>query len=151
MTDTSRTRFDLVIVATDPPFAAGDGVLFGLQSGRDVDDPRPACATTEFHTTIDVVETGDGAVDFAGEHVHGRRGERFIYLSWGLADSTAPFVMFARAKIELDDIRDDLRDLLAVTTEGDRVLIARLDATNAKGQPASGAIRPPAVDWSGPI
>jgi len=130
--------------SAEPPFTAGDGVLFGLQSGRAVEDPLPACDTTEFHTTIDVVRTGNSDVDFAGDHVHGRRGDRFIYLAWGIPDQTEPFVMFARAKIKLADITADLLD---AATEHHRVLVAHLRATNPKGQPASGTIKPPSIDW----
>lgn len=119
-------------------------MLFGLQSGRVVEDPVPACATTEFHTSIDVVRAGTSEVDFAGEHVHGRRGDRFVYLAWGIADPTEPFVMFARAKIKLDSIP---AGLLAGFVGQDLVLIGHLRATDPNGQPASGTIKPPTIDW----
>ena len=144
MTSAGRNPLSVTIVATDPPFAAGDRVLFGLQSGREVDDPRPACITTEFHTTINVIRTANSGVDFAGEHVHGRRGDRFIYLAWGIPDPTEPFVMFARAKIKLNNIPDDL---LEISIEKGQVLSAELQATNPKGQPATGTIKPPSIDW----
>ncbi len=65
------------IVAIEPPFTAEHGVLFGLQSKYGgVADPQPAAETTEFHTHIDV-----RAADFGSDHVQGRRGDRFIYLS----------------------------------------------------------------------
>ena len=35
----------------------------------------------------------DGAIDFAGPFVHGKRGERFLYLSWGDGSGDA-FTMF---------------------------------------------------------
>lgn len=144
MTNPARVSISVTIVATNPPFTAGDGVLFGLQSGRIVETPVPACDTTEFPITIDVAQTGNSDVDFSSEHVHGRRGDRFIYISWGIADQTEPFVMFARAKIKLDSIPAGLLD---AAIEHGRVLIAHLQATNTKGQPASGTINPPAIDW----
>lgn len=144
MTPPKRIPLEVTIVAIDPPFAAGDGVLFGLQSRPDVDDPRPASTTTEFHTAIDILRTANSGVDFAGEHVHGRRGDRFIYLAWGLPDPTEPFVMFARAKIKLDSIPADLLD---VSVKSGQPLIAELQATNPRGQPASGTIKPPSIDW----
>lgn len=147
MTNPTRCSINVTIVASEPPFAAGDGVLFGLQAGRVVEDPVPACDTTEFHTTIDVAGTADSDVDFSGAYVHGRRGDRFMYLSWGIADQTEPFVMFARAKIKLGSIPNQL---LSSAIEQDRVLIAHLQATNAKGQPTSGTINPPAIDWHSP-
>ena len=144
MTTPERSPLSVTIVAVDPPFAVSNGVLFGLQSRRGVDDPRPACVTTEFNTTIDVIRTATSGVDFAGEHVHGRRGDRFIYLAWGMPDLTEPFVMFARAKIKLDSVRADLLDIAFANGQP---LIAELQATNPKGQPASGTIKPPAIDW----
>ena len=144
MTASERIPLQVTLVATDPPFAAGDGILFGLQSRQVVDDPRPASVTTEFYTAIDIIRTADSGFDFAGEHVHGRRGDRFIYLTWGLPDSTEPFVMFARAKIKLDSIPADLLD---VSIESGQPLIAELQATNTQGQPASGTIKPRSIDW----
>ncbi len=147
MTTPERRPLNVTIVAIDPPFAVTDGVLFGVQSRHHVDDPRPACVTTEFHTAIDVAPTVNSGVDFAGEHVHGRRGDRFIYLAWGMPDPTEPLVMFARAKIKLDSIPADLLD---VSVMNGQPLIAELQATNPKGQAASGTIKPPTVDWHTP-
>lgn len=138
------TTVAVTLVAADPPISAGHRVLFGLQTKREVDDPVPADATTEFHTEIEVRTTDDG-IDFAGTHVNGRRGDRFIYLAWGVPDQTLTFVMLARAKIKLDTIP---RDLLDQAMEQDQRLIAELQATNAHGQPASGTIKPPAIRWA---
>ncbi|MEM9464473.1 MAG: DUF5990 family protein [Actinomycetota bacterium] len=144
MTTTPGDPLSVTLAATDPPFDAGHGVLFGLQAKHGVDEPEPATASRDFHTKIEVRTTADG-FDFAGEHVHGRRGDRFIYLSWGVPDQTEPFVMFARAKIKLAHISPDL---LERALEHRRGLRAALQATNAKGQPASGTINPPAIRWS---
>lgn len=144
MTPPKRIPLEVTIVATDPPFTAKDGVLFGLQSRHDVDDPRPASVTTEFHTTIDIIRTANSGVDSAGEHVHGRRGDRFVYLAWGLPDPSGPFVMFARTKVKLDSITVALLD---VSVNNGQPLMAELRATNPKGQPASGTIKPPSIDW----
>ena len=147
MTGPTCSTLSVTIVAIDPPFTVEDGVLFGLQSRRDADDPVPACSTTEFQTTIDVVRTDHSEVDFAGKHVHGRRGDRFIYISWGVPDQTEPFVMFARAKIKLGSIPDDLLERAA---QQGRVLIVEMQATNTKGQPASVTIEATAIHWRAP-
>ena len=144
MTTTPGEPVSVTLAAIDPPFNADHGVLFGLQSKSGVDDPVPATASTTFHTEIHV-RTSRDSVDFAGHHVHGRRGDRFIYLSWGLPDQTEPFVMFARAKIKLAHIPPDL---LERAHEHGQALRAEVQATNAKGQPASGTINPPAIQWS---
>ena len=47
--------------------------------------------------------TDEGAIDFGGPFVHGRKGERFLYLSWGAVDPD--FEMFRRAKLVFADCR----------------------------------------------
>lgn len=143
MTKPPGTPLTITIAAIDPPFGADHGVLFGLQSKNGVDEPLPATASTDFHTEIEV-RTTDSGLDFAGDHVQGRRGERYICLSWGLPDQTEPFVMFARAKIKLTDIRPDL---LTRAVENRQALRGEMRATT-KGQPATGTINPPAIEWS---
>ena len=144
MTDPTRSSVTVTIAAINPPFDADHGVLFGLQSAHRVDDPVPASESTDFVTEIEI-RTGDSGVDFAGDHVHGRRGDRFVYLSWGVPDRTEPFVMFARAKVKLAHIP---RDLLDRAIDRKRPLRAEIQATNSRGQPASGTVKPPAVQWS---
>ncbi len=134
----------ITIVANDPPFDPGTGVLFGLQNKREVEDPVLADGTTEFRTDIEIRSTAEGT-DFAGPHVNGSKGDRFIYLSWGLPDPTGEFVMVARAKIKLNAIPDELLDQAINVGAG---LRADLAATNSKGQPASGTIKPDAIRWS---
>ena len=144
MTKAIATPVTIVISAIDPPFEREQGVLFGLQSMNGVDDPLPASESVEFRVEIEVRSSNEG-LDFAGDHVHGHRGDRFIYLSWGVAKSTEPFVMFARAKIKLAHIPPDLVEL---SVDQRRPLRADLEATNAKGQPASGTINAPAIRWT---
>ncbi|MGE0731625.1 MAG: DUF5990 family protein [Acidimicrobiia bacterium] len=144
MTIPTASALTVTIAAIHPPFDASHGVMFGLQSKHGVDDPIPASTSADFVTEIEV-RTGGDAIDFAGDHVHGRRGDRFLYLSWGVPDQTEPFVMFARAKIKLADIPPDLLDH---AIEQKRPLQAVLQATDSRGQPASGTIKPPAIRWS---
>lgn len=140
---TARRRLRIRLVAIDPPFD-GDGVRFGVQAGRDVEDPVPASATTEFDIDLDVVTSEGGDHDFAGRYVHGRPGDRFLYLSWGFADADRTFEMFARAKVRLSDIPIEL---LERTVAADATLVCDLRATDDRGRPASGTVRPPALRW----
>ena len=144
MTKRTGTPMSITIIAIDPPFDTHHDVLFGLQSKHGVDDPLPASESTEFQAQIEV-RSGSEGLDFAGDHIHGRRGDRFIYLSWGTPDKTEPFVMFARAKIKLAHIPPDL---LEQSIQQHRPLRAELQATNAKGQPASGTLKSAAIIWS---
>jgi len=132
------------LVAVDPPFQVQHNVMFGLQDKHGAVDAVPATTTTEFDTELEPVGAGSSGQDFRGDHVQGKKGDRFLYLSWGTADKTEPFVMFARAKIKLADIPTEL---LQAAADGETDLECRVQATNTKGQPASGTIKSPAVSW----
>ena len=89
----------------------------------------------------DVTLVGD---DFRGPAVHGRRGERFVYLTWGdLSDGG--FAMFRRAKLMLSSVDSAL---LAEAAGGDRCLVADVVLTDEKGGPRCARVDPPAVRWS---
>lgn len=145
---TPPRTLQLELVAIDPPFEQAHGVLFGLQAGREVDDPVPAVTTTVFTTTLFITEVevaGQRAeVDVKGEHVHGKRGDRFLYIAWGLADPAEPFVMFARAKVKLAAIPSDMLDL---AMQQGVALVGKFRATNAKGEPATGTIKSADLAW----
>ena len=128
----------LRLIAIDPPFEPAHGVLFGLQGKKIVEQPVSASGTTIFDTEI-TIDSGD----FKGRHVNGKKGDRFLYLSWGVADGSESFVMFARAKVKLGAIPEQV---LAAAQESGQ-LVCELQATNHKGQPASGTIKDPAPLW----
>lgn len=76
-----------------------EDVHVGIQVGREPDGLVPGDSDSPQWVTE--VRT-DGA-DFHGRAVQGRRGERFVYLTWGtLSDGT--FSMFRRAKLMLSDL-----------------------------------------------
>jgi Family of unknown function (DUF5990) len=75
------------------------------------------------------IDADDG--DFRGPAVHGKRGERFVYLTWGeLTDGT--FSMFRRAKLMLADL-----------PPGDVTVDVHL--TDDDGLPRCARLRPPAL------
>jgi hypothetical protein len=89
----------------------------------------------------DVAVVGD---DFRGPAVHGRRGERFVYLTWGdLSDGG--FAMFRRAKLMLSRVDPALVDEADV--DG-RCLVADVVLTDDRGGPRCARVDPPAVRWS---
>ncbi|MFO1460521.1 MAG: DUF5990 family protein [Verrucomicrobiota bacterium] len=77
-------------------------VLLQTQDGDVAGDARGAHALS---WTLDVaVKRGaDGSLDFAGPAVHGRRGERFFYLSWS-GERQGHRVAFRRIKLHLRDL-----------------------------------------------
>ena len=136
------------VVAVDPPgncYCPAVPILLGTQRNKDVEQVVPATETAEFLLDVGVVSTPNG-FDFKGPYVHGRKGDRFLYLSWGVEKAGEGFDMFARAKLKFEDLDQNLlTDVLGVDQPS---LTCTMQATNEKGHPASGTIRPPRVSWS---
>jgi hypothetical protein len=96
--------------------------------------------------TVDVraLPTPDG-LDLRGPAVHGRRGERFLYLTWGQVTPAGAFEMFRRAKLMLGDIDADV--LRTAAAPGAAGLTARVQLRDAKGHPRCARVRTPAITW----
>jgi hypothetical protein len=113
-----------------------DDIHVGVQVRRDPVGLVPAdVPTAHWELDVEVVER-EGEVDFRGPAVQGRRGERFVYLTWGVGGAES-FTMFRRAKLMLSDVPDPW---LAEVT-------ARVDLTDEKGMPRCARLRPPALSW----
>lgn len=96
--------------------------------------------------TLDVnVVDVDGGIDFRGPAVHGKRGDRFLYLTWGEVTVDHPFAMFRRAKLMLDRIDPAL---VATSRADGRALRAEIDLTDGYGGPRCARVDPPALQWS---
>jgi hypothetical protein len=122
------------IVGTDLPGRA-DAVHVGVQRGRDVVDLVAGdAALAEFTFDVDVRNAR-----FGGPYVHGKGGERFVYLSWGEVVG-GTFTMFRRAKLQLDSLDPTACD--GHTVEG------RLGLTDVKGGPLCASVRPPTITWT---
>jgi Family of unknown function (DUF5990) len=89
----------------------------------------------EWATDVRVITHDDGR-DFRGPAVHGKRGERFLYLTWGELDGPH-FAMFRRAKLMLDDLPMD----------SDEVVV-HVELTDASGMPSCARLRDPVVRWA---
>jgi hypothetical protein len=87
----------------------------------------------------------DGGIDVGGPFAQGRRGERFMYLTWGAVDGLGHFTMFRRAKLMLADVDPAV---LARAAAGEAPLVGRLGLTDGRGLPVCARVRPPAVTWS---
>ena len=110
-----------------------DGVHVGLQIGRDPAELVSADAQeAEWATEID---TSDG--DFRGPAVQGRKGERFVYLTWGVV-ADGDFHMFRRAKLMLAD--------LPAHGSSQRV-VASVHLTDEQGMPRCARLRAPALTF----
>ena len=127
------------IEGTDLPGATYGQV--GIQRGREVVDSVPAdSATATWSFEVEVRRTRDGGVDLRGPYVQGRKGDRFVYLSWARPEHGV-LTRYRRAKLMFDAV-----DLSAVGD--DDTLVARLRLTAKDGTPTTAAVRPPAITWT---
>jgi hypothetical protein len=100
-------------------------------------------ATWDFELTTRL--GSDGQIDVGGPFAQGRRGDRFVYLTWGTLDAEGTFTMFRRAKLHLADVDPDT---LARAAAGEGRLVAHLGLTDTCGLPICARVRPPNVTWS---
>ncbi|MEV6208434.1 DUF5990 family protein [Kitasatospora sp. NPDC051914] len=126
--------------AAGPDFPGYTNIHIAVQRREALLDPQPGDASAATWT----LDCTASSTDLKGPYIQGRPGQRFIHLSWGSVDGTGTFTMFRRAKLMLDAI--DPAVLTAAARSG--WLVARLGATDAKGQPLCAAVRPPRVEWS---
>jgi Family of unknown function (DUF5990) len=131
----------------DLPPTAGEHVRIGVQRLKDVEQLVP---TDDEGLAWDLEATAhrdaDGAIDLRGPYVHGRHGDRFLYLSWGTVDGGAEtFTMFRRAKLMLAAV--DTATIEEAESNG-RTLVGRLRLTGQDGTPICAAVRPPAITWT---
>ena len=130
----------------DPPASESPYVWVGIQRLSEVEQIRPADSarfTWQAETTVH--HDAQGRIDLRGPYVHGRRGDRFLYLSWGTFDRGGTVTMFRRAKLMLAAVDD--ATIEAAESSG-RPLVGRLSLTGKDGTPVCAAVRPPAIAWS---
>jgi uncharacterized protein DUF5990 len=126
-----------------------DGVLLrnvhvGVQVRSEPVDLVPGdAATATWEVTVRVADD-DGELDFFGPAVHGKRGERFLYLTWGDLGGNGSFARFRRAKLMLDRIDPDL----VRAAQRGVGLVATVDLTDDRQGPRCARVDPPAIAWS---
>ena len=143
----------IVVIGTDLPgrtFFDPDGmplgnVHVGVQVGTEPAHlVRGDASDARWEVDVRTVVDRDGAFDFRGPVVHGKRGERFIYLTWGNVDDAGAFHMFRRAKLMLNRVDPDLmRD---ASDHGS--LTARVRLSDDHGAPRCARVDPPAIIWA---
>jgi hypothetical protein len=118
-------------------------VHVGLQEGREPVGLVPADAdAASWDLDVRVVVVDDGDLDFRGPAVHGKRGERFLYLTWGDVDREGSFTMFRRAKLMLHRVDPDL---VRAAEQSGAPLVAEVDLTDRGGGPRCARVDPPAL------
>ena len=143
----------VVIVGCELPgrsFCAADGtrlddVHVGVQIGAQAEQLVSGdAASARWVLDVKCSDNG-GSLDFKGPAVHGKRGERFLYLTWGDLGPAGEFAMFRRAKLMLNRIDPVLVEAAAA---GQGPLVARVRLTDDKGDPRCARVDPPAVEWT---
>jgi hypothetical protein len=131
-----------------PDGSSMDNVHVGVQLRRDPAQLVRADANeARWELEVQVVDpTGVDGPDFRGPAVQGRRGERFLYLTWGDVSPDGEFEMFRRAKLMLDRVDRPLME--SARRQGS--LAATVDLTGGDGGPRCARVDPPAVTWSVP-
>jgi hypothetical protein len=144
------TTIPVRILGQNPPglrFCEHEAVHVGVQreTRENVIDPVPGDASEAvFAFTINVVHSDDGQIDFRGPVVQGKRGARFIYLSWGDVSPEGEFRMFRRAKLQLSALAAlNLADAQQTGT----VIEATVNLTGPRGGPICASLRPPQISW----
>ncbi|HEY5699095.1 MAG TPA: DUF5990 family protein [Acidimicrobiales bacterium] len=121
-------------------------VHVGLQVRSDPVDLVPGDAdSASWALEVRVKVAEDGALDFAGPAVHGRRGDRFCYLTWGDVGPDGGFAMFRRAKLMLDRVDPAL---VRSAEDDGQPLIGEVSLTDDRGGPRCARVDPPALSWS---
>lgn len=102
-----------------------------------------------FELDIEVVRTPQGT-DFRGPYVHGKKGERFLYLSWGELAPGGSFEMFRRAKLHLsalDSVLDTDFVLEPAQLDHAAAVQGELSLSDSNGAPLCASVRPPRITW----
>jgi hypothetical protein len=121
------------------------GIHLGVQAGSDVIGLVPGdCGEAVFDVELELSISAEGEVDFRGPYVHGRRGERFVYLVWGEVDQAGQFTMFRRLKLHLEPL---ITSYPAAKLGAAKRIQAVLELTDTRGRPLAASVRPPWVTW----
>jgi hypothetical protein len=122
-----------------------ENVHVGVQLGKEpVGLVRGDMASARWEVDVLPLVDDVGRIDLRGPAVQGKRGERFLYLTWGDVGPDGSFAMFRRAKLMVSDID---RGLLEAAVETDGQLVAMIGLTDDCGGPLCARVRPPAIRW----
>ena len=129
----------------DPAGHQLNDIRVGVQVGQEPHDLVPGDAPgARWELDVRVVAGSDASVDFRGPAVHGKRGDRFVYLTWGNVDEHQHFQMFRRAKLMLNRID---RELVTAAEQLQRPLVGIVRLRDAHGAPRCARVDPPDLEW----
>ena len=108
-------------------------------------EPVPGNAASARWEVPVTVRRGKEGYDFSGPFVRGDRTDRHLGLAWGEVPGDGTLRLFRGAKLRLVDV--DPRIIDDAMRPGHR-LIARVQLTDARGNPVCARVHPPALTWS---
>jgi hypothetical protein len=130
----------------EPDGSSLTNVHVGVQVRSDPSElVRGDASEARWELDVKVDEQPDGSFDFRGPAVHGRRGDRFLYLTWGNVDDDGGFHMFRRAKLMLDRIDPEL---VATAERQTLALVGTIRLTDQRGGPRCARVDPPNLTWA---
>jgi len=131
----------LRIVLEKPPA----DVDFGLQSGggnnySTVQRQRSGTQDLNFEFSVGVKMKDGGEVDFRGQYVQGKVGERFIYIDIGTYAGHSDSIWGRRLKVPLRGI--SASDVHKAIAYSGLVLVTRVPGTGRDGGPNCATVKP---------
>jgi hypothetical protein len=123
-----------------------ENIHVGLGRGDSLIDLVPGDApSARWQIEVRTRVRDEGDIDFGGPLIKGKRGERFLYLSWGTVADDGTFTLFRAAKLHLSAIESSV---LQAAMLPEQRLVGSLGLTDRKGHPLCASVRPPAIIWS---
>jgi hypothetical protein len=123
-------------------FECFDGVRVGMRLRKEVVGLVPGDAADAFwEADVRVRQLDDGAYDFTGPAVEGRRGDRSIKLAWLDRDGE----LFRAAKLRLDRVP---ADVVAAAVRDDGRLVATVRLTDGRGGPTCASVPESLIAWT---
>ncbi|HVK04606.1 MAG TPA: DUF5990 family protein [Armatimonadaceae bacterium] len=151
MSDTGSAEIPLRIRCYNLPgsrFERWTGLRLGVQRGRSevVQDVSADEAQATFDVTLKVSgePSPDAGPDFTGPFAQGTRGDRFVYLTWGMRQADNGWDIVRRAKLRLGAIE---WEWIAKARQTGEPLEVVIDATDAKGGPVCASLSADQVTW----
>lgn len=126
------------------PFEGRAAVYLGIQFKQEILDETPTTVQEKiFDLHVKITEGKDGRPNFTGPYVHGKTGDKFLYLVWFMKTSIGN-EGFRRAKIKLNAL--SWSQIRKAQAEGSP-LRAQISLTDAQGGPICASLKPPYIQW----
>ncbi len=120
-------------------------VLFGLQKGKGtayetIQKQLGDDGDLHFDCVAQIKKAKNGAIDFAGDCIHGIVEERFIYINIGTSAGQWDSIWTRRLKVPLRNITEEM---LAKTSENDLFYLeTKVPAIGKDGTPNCATVKP---------